>query len=284
MFLRGGIKMSKGKIAIFIPVRNEEEKLTELLSQIPQQIREHEVTLVVVDDCSNDESATIARSFTPHVVELRNMYGLRQNGEGWGVGLTTKTGFQYIGGLKEKFVFLVKLDGDGQHYPEFLSEIVRYLEEGNDIVICSRFHPLSDQTYTPFDRILLNKMFTERVREITGWNLTDARSGYMGFKSELIEQIANNIIVEGYGVPMEILLRIWDIKPDAQIVELAHPAAYGGYISNKLHKKYEEENIYDQSVRVQQAATALLKVLKDLGVSKEHILNNGWKRLQKVGI
>ncbi|OGZ35309.1 MAG: hypothetical protein A3A94_02495 [Candidatus Portnoybacteria bacterium RIFCSPLOWO2_01_FULL_43_11] len=256
-----------GKIAIFIPVYNEAETLGEILKQIPPKILSYSTEIVVVDDKSGDNSAEIAKKFTPHVIESN------KNG---GVGMATRKGFEYIA-KKGGYRFVIKLDGDGQHSLHFLPQVAANLEKGADVVICSRFHPLSDQSYTPIDRILLNMIFTEIIKKITGWSITDARSGYMGFQFGDIKKIAGDIIIPRYGVPMEILLRIWNIKPDARIYEIPHPAVYGG-LSQKLQRKYSIEKIGDKGSRLQIAYAALLAVVEDLKIPREKILGiNGLK-------
>lgn len=256
------------KIALFVPVYNEEEKLAEVLEQVPSSILGHAVDLVIVDDCSQDDSAAVASRFTSHVVRQETNRG---------VGEATKRGFQYIAQRRSSYEFVLKMDGDGQHNLHFLSQMVGALKAGNDIVICSRFHPLSDQTHTPIDRILLNMIFTEMLRKITGWELTDVRSGYMGFRISDVVKIANDIIVPRYGIPMEILLRIWAFKPDADIVELPHPALYGGNISRKLLDKYSSEVLQQKGSRLQMAYEALLLVVKSLDIPRAQILEmNGF--------
>jgi len=255
------------KIAVFIPVFNEAETLENVLGGILERTTKADTDIVVVDDKSVDNSAAIAARFTPHVITMEKNSG---------VGAATKRGLEYItsnGGYN----YIIKLDGDGQHNLDFFGKILAGLGKGYDVVVCSRFHPSSDQTDTPIDRILLNMIFTEMLKKITGWNLTDVRSGCMGFKYEHIKNIAGDIVVSGYGIPMEILLRIWDIKPDALILEIPHPAVYGGKISEKLKTKYSTEILSEKSDRLQIAYSALLSVLKSLRVPKEKILKmNGF--------
>ena len=254
------------KIALFIPVYNEREKLEENLAQVPKRINGYATELIIVDDCSTDGSAEIARRFTSHVISLP---------ENSGVGVATRTGFRYIAERSE-YHHVIKFDADGQHDLNFLSEVDRNLEN-HDIVICSRFHPHSDQTHTPTDRILLNMIFVEMLRKITGWQLTDVRSGFMGFHFKDIEMIASDIIVPRYGIPMELLLRLWARKPDAMVYEIPHPAVYGGDISNRLKKKYSSELVTEKSDRLQMAYEALLIVINSLGIPREQILEmNGF--------
>ncbi|MBT7705825.1 glycosyltransferase family 2 protein [bacterium] len=255
------------KVIFFIPVFNEAERLGSVLSRLPKKVLDYETEIVIVDDCSSDHSVQIASDFTRHVVVLS---------ENRGVGVATKVGFEYI---VDNFSdgYIVKLDGDGQHELNFIPEIVRRLKV-NDIVVCSRFHPSSDQTNTPVDRILLNMIFTEMLKKITGWDLTDVRSGFMGLRFAGVKSIASSMIVERYGIPMEILLRLWHNNPSAVVYEIPHPAIYGGDISKKLRNKYSSEKINDKSDRLQVAYSALLKVIESLKVPRERILKiNGFR-------
>lgn len=117
------------------------------------------------------------------------------------------------------------------------------------------------------------------VRKITGWELTDVRSGYMGFRSDLIPNVSRDIIVEGYGIPMELLLRVWWHKPHAVVCDIPHTAMYNRGISRKLHQKYsQEDHCYSlKSDRLQVAYEALLQIVTDMGIPRERILEmNGF--------
>jgi glycosyltransferase involved in cell wall biosynthesis len=254
------------KVAIFVPVHNESEKLADTLSRVPKELNGRETELIIVDDHSTDGSAMIAWDFTSHVIVLE------QNS---GVGVATRRGLEYIiqrGGYQT----IIKFDADGQHDLRFLPEMERRLRE-YDVVICSRFHPCSDQTHTPTDRILLNMIFVEMLRKITGWDLTDVRSGFMGFRFEDVRMFASDIIVPRYGIPMELLLRLWNRKPNARVFEIPHPAIYGGNISNRLRVKYSSEEVADKADRLHMAYEALLMVVESLQIPRQRILEmNGF--------
>lgn len=266
-------KKAKKKLAIFLPVYNESETLEALLQQIPKSVSGYKTEIIVVDDGSLDGSCEIAAKYTRHVVCLP---------ENTGVGNATKVGFQYIKELGG-FDFVVKFDADGQHRIELLKQTVKMLIDGADVVIVSRFHPESNHTFTPIDRVFLNTMFSGMMKRITGWGLTDARSGFMGLRFEDVVQIADHFIVPRYGIPMEILLRIWGIKPMADVREIPHPAIYGGDISEKLTKKYSSEKISDRTSRVEVAYGAFLDVVEDMKIPREVILqSNGFMNFDKA--
>ena len=104
------------------------------------------------------------------------------------------------------------------------------------------------------------------------------RSGYMGFRFELIKKIIGMLSVKRYGIPMDILLRIWGAKRDAKVHEIPHPALYDTGISNKLSEKYTSEKMTQKATRLQDAYLALLQVVEEMKIPREHILEmNGYE-------
>lgn len=261
------------KIAIFIPTYNEGETIGKILEKLPPEILGWSTEIVIVDDASTDNTVDIVQRYTERIIKCKSNRG---------VGAATKAGFEYIAKMSD-VCFVIKLDGDGQHVLHLLPEIVAHLQEGADLVVCSRFHPESDQRHTPTDRILLNMIFTEMLRKITGWKLTDVRSGYMGMQFDYVKTIASQLIVERYGIPMEIILRIWHENPGAALAELPHPALYGPNISKKLAEKYSREEVVHKTTRLDEAYAALLKVIEDLKVPRERILEMNGFLLAGVG-
>jgi hypothetical protein len=119
-------------------------------------------------------------------------------------------------------------------------------------------------------------MFSEMVSKITNLSITDARSGFMGFHLCDIEKIAPKIIVERYGIPMELILRLWHtrwlVDRPITVSEIIQSARYGGDISKKLKQKYYEEKMDHKISRVQMAYGAFLTVIEDLKVPRGYIL------------
>lgn len=250
-------------IVIFVPTYNEAETIGKILKSVPGEILGREVKLVVSDDHSDDETVKIATDHTKYVLTSdRNS----------GVGVSTKRGLKFITSVLRATDYVIKFDGDGQHDLSLLPKVLGELMNGAELVICSRFHLLSNKEDTPMDRILLNATFSQIVRTITGWTLTDVRSGYMGMTFSWAKHLAERLIVPGYGIPMEIILRYWAAAPNANVVEIPHPALYGPGISEKLTRKYSSEALTAQASRLETAYQALLMVVEDLKIPREIIL------------
>ncbi|MEK7452968.1 MAG: glycosyltransferase family 2 protein [Patescibacteria group bacterium] len=262
----------KKRIAVFIPAHNEGKTIADILAQIPKQIFSREVLIVVADDASTDYTANIARRYTEHVISMPKNVG---------VGATTKAGFAYLSKFTD-IQWLVKLDADGQHLPNFIESVVSKLEDGADIVCCSRFHPESDKSKAPIDRILLNRAFSAQIKEITGWPISDARTGFMGFHFGDIQAIADKLITERYGIPMELLIRLWHNKSNVCFIEIPHPARYDRGISHRLDVKYAAEDCAAQAQRFAEGYEALLEVIFDLDITTSEVFSKRSARTTSI--
>lgn len=84
----------------------------------------------------------------------------------------------------------VQLDGDGQHRPEYLEQMVQKLNEGYDIVCGSRY--LTEKK--PFSmRMLGSRLISFAIFLTTGQKLTDPTSGYRMYGKRIINEFATQI-------------------------------------------------------------------------------------------
>lgn len=112
------------RIAVLIPVLNEETTLPRVLADIPRGIVEE---VVVVDNGSSDRTADLARATGATVLhETRRGYGS-----------ACLAGIAYL--QRNAPDILVFLDGDYSDHPEELSRLVQpIVDDGYDLVIGSR--------------------------------------------------------------------------------------------------------------------------------------------------
>ena len=114
---------------IAIPAWNEEASIADVINKV----REHrpDVDILVVDDGSQDSTATLARQVGATVVSLPFNVG---------VGGAMRTAFLYA--QRHGYKALAQVDADGQHDPGDLDRILEGLDTA-DIVVGTRFHPNS---------------------------------------------------------------------------------------------------------------------------------------------
>jgi glycosyltransferase involved in cell wall biosynthesis len=249
--------MSRKSIAVLIPVHNEHETIGRVIEHVLDVAGDRLGLLVVADDASADGSGKIAAGYTDHVVRLA------RNG---GNGTATCAALRHILAKGAGIEHVIRIDGDGQHDPALLPDVIGKLETGADIVVCSRFHPRSDMTHVPLDRKFLNASAALWMRTVTRWPLTDARSGFLGFRWSLLRPVVGALRTERYGIPMELLLRAWRQDPSARYAEIPHPAMYQSGISERLDRKYREETVSQKTARMDEAFRVFVATCRDLGI------------------
>ena len=249
--------MRRPTTALFIPVHNEHETIGKVIEHILKVAGDRIGLLVVADDASTDGSDRIAARYTEHVVRLAH------NG---GNGCATRAALTYIKAHDDGIERVVRIDGDGQHEPDLLPEVIDRLEAGADVVVCSRFHPRSDTRHVPFDRKFLNESAAGWMRTVTDWPVTDARSGFLGFRWNVLRPVVDALRTERYGIPMELLLRVWHRDPSACLSEIPHPAMYQPGISERLDRKYVEETVSEKTARMDEAFRVFIATCRDLGI------------------
>ena len=114
---------------IAIPAWNEAASIADVINKV----REHrpDVDILVVDDGSQDSTASLARQVGATVVSLPFNVG---------VGGAMRTAFLYA--QRHGYRALAQVDADGQHDPGDLDRILEGLNTA-DIVVGTRFHPHS---------------------------------------------------------------------------------------------------------------------------------------------
>jgi glycosyltransferase involved in cell wall biosynthesis len=155
-----------------IPAYNESETIAAVI----EQTREHVDDVVVVDDGSTDGTAAIARDHGATVIE--HVFNT-------GVGGAVRTGYQYA--IRHDYDFVLQIDGDGQHDPAYIPELLAQAED-HDMVIASRYLNESFQEY-PLVRKLGITFFTKVVNTLGGIDITDVTSGFRVYRVSALRRI-----------------------------------------------------------------------------------------------
>jgi len=158
-------------ICVIIPAYNEGKIIDSLLNKLCF----FDGLIVVVNDGSKDDTKekveTIMKS-NKNICLLNHVVNI-------GPFSAIHTGIQF--GIKSGCKFFAVIDGDGQHPPEFLEQILNpVLEDEADLVIGSRF--LKSTNYkTNFIRSFGIKGSSRAISIFGGTKITDVNSGYRAF-------------------------------------------------------------------------------------------------------
>jgi glycosyltransferase involved in cell wall biosynthesis len=168
------------KLAI-VPAYNEAGMVGRVVRDIHRQAPEFDV--LVVDDGSTDTTAAEAES--EGAVVVAHPYNL-------GIGGAMQSGYKYA--LRHGYDVAVQVDGDGQHKPEYIPELLAALNtaaDEADMVYGSRFR--GDPGYkVPLGRRAGNLIFSVALSAITRQRITDPTSGFRMTNRRGIELFARD--------------------------------------------------------------------------------------------
>jgi glycosyltransferase involved in cell wall biosynthesis len=158
-------------ILIIIPAFNEEDSIGEVITCVRQRVALADI--LVINDGSVDATSAIAHQAGANVISLP--YNL-------GIGGAVQTGCIFAHEMG--YNIMARLDGDGQHDPAQLPELIQPVASGEaDVVIGSRY--FSGKGYqASLLRAIGIKLFATLVSLITGQRFTDTTSGLQAANRE----------------------------------------------------------------------------------------------------
>lgn len=226
------------KLSVVIPVYNEERWIREVIRRVQQVPIPKE--MIVVDDCSTDNTRTILRELESEHPNLRLFFQPHNQGK----GAALREGFKHAVGD----VVLVQdadLEYDPAEYPRLIQPI---LENQADVVFGSRFIGDSHRVLY-FWHYVANKFLTLLSNMFTNLNLTDMETCYKVFRREVLQGIT--LKSNRFGFEPEITAKIARRKgkPGWRVYEI--PISYAG-------RTYEE----GKKIGLKDAFTALMCILR----------------------
>lgn len=165
------------RIVVISPAYNEAENIGAVIHAMPTEVEGRPVVPIVIDDCSDDGTADVAREAGALVASLP----IRRGG-----GLALRVGYGIA--LKLDADVVVTIDADGQHQPEELPIVVKPILEGQaDHVNGSRM--LGDYERGPVIRHIGVHFFSRLVTILTGQRVTDISSGYRATRADTLRKL-----------------------------------------------------------------------------------------------
>ncbi|MFI5303693.1 MAG: glycosyltransferase family 2 protein [Nitrospiria bacterium] len=213
------------KIAVVIPCFNVEKHIQEVILEIPPFVD----LIVAVNDASYDRTPNILNSIQDP--RLRVLHHSKNKG----VGGAILTGFQKA--ISEGSEILVKMDGDGQMDPAYLSALLDpIIEEGYSYTKGNRFLHSKELAQMPFLRRWGNFCLTFLTKMTSGyWHIFDPQNGYWAIRGEDLEILNLGKIHHRFFLENDMLVQLNIFN--ARVKDVAIPARYGNEKSSmKLYK------------------------------------------------
>jgi glycosyltransferase involved in cell wall biosynthesis len=182
------------KIALVIPAYNEASSIGDVISAIHEHFSKsaYNPTIIVVDDGSKDNTASIASS--KGAIVIRHILNA-------GAGSATATGLSYAD--QNSFDMAVTMDADGQHDPEDIIKGVTIMSRSDvDLLIGSRLINSDGMSKV---KILGNKGLSYITSLLFGIRTTDSQSGLRLFSKKALSKLRWK--TSGYEFCSEMLWR-----------------------------------------------------------------------------
>lgn len=165
------------KTLVIIPAYNEEACIQNTVNNLINT--NPEVDVVVINDGSKDKTSEKAKTTKAIVIDLPVNLG---------IGGAVQTGYIYA--LKNNYDVAIQYDGDGQHRPEYIKQMLEEIKQ-NDLVIASRFIEKNEYRQTKTRMMGIN-LIRGIIKMCTGKKIYDPTSGYRAANKKVIEQFVEN--------------------------------------------------------------------------------------------
>ncbi len=178
--------MSKTDVSIIIPAYNEAQTIGDVIKKVMVLYPDFEV--IVVNDGSTDDTAAVAKAAGALV------YSHPQN---IGNGAAVKSGIRFASGK-----ILVFMDGDGQHSPEEIKELLACFPD-YDMVVGARLkgHQAS------LGRAFANRVYNWLASYVAKFPIQDLTSGFRAVKSEIAHNFLY-LLPNTYSYPTTLTLGV----------------------------------------------------------------------------
>jgi len=170
--------MKQHTVSIVVPLFNERESIADLIRKLEKinAAKWNIIEYVFIDDGSTDDSFAVLRAYRGKLKRKLILIRFRKN---LGKSAALSVGFSHARGD-----YFVTLDADLQDEPSEIPQLLRKLDEGNDLVIGWR----RDRKDAPGKR-LSSKIFNTVVAKLYHVSLHDMNSGLKAGRSEVANEI-----------------------------------------------------------------------------------------------
>ncbi len=191
------------RVCFVIPTYNERDNILALLEQLVDRYQSSQI--LIVDDNSPDNTAEIVIHFAINNPSVHLLSGSK-----CGLGAAYKRGMAFaINELKADII--IQMDADFSHNPAVAGELINLIQEGNDVVIGSRYVSGGEiDVNWPKTRRWLSKGGNQLARHIAGIrSVCDCTSGFRAIRTEMLQKIdIKSLPAKGFSFQIELIHRV----------------------------------------------------------------------------
>lgn len=193
------------RLSIIIPAYNEEKTITLILDRINEVklIRNIEKEVIIVNDCSHDNTEQIIQNYISNNSHLTiNYFKYLKHEKNQGKGAAIHTGISQATGE-----YLLVQDADMEYDPGEYNILLKPILLGSaDVVYGSRFMGGNPHRILFFWHSIGNKFLTFLSNMFSNLNLTDMETGFKLFRTDLLKRIS--LKEKRFGFEPEVTLKM----------------------------------------------------------------------------
>ena len=197
------------KVCAIIPAYNEEKTIESVVKGVKNYVDK----VFVIDDGSKDKTAELAKKAGAIVIKHKINRG---------VGAAQRTGYRIA--LLEGYDYVVQIDGDRQHNPKYIPELLEKAFNGADVVIASRFKNESYKNFSLIRRLGII-FFTKFVAIFGGVDISDVTSGFRVYSAKALK-VLGRLPDKNWAVEQTLEAALKGLKIEEVSVEM-QPRKFG---------------------------------------------------------
>lgn len=212
------------KTLIIIPCYNEEVNIEFVVERLKRVYPQGDY--LVVNDCSTDGSEGVL---------IKNEYNYVNLPVNLGIGGGVQSGFLYA--VQNGYDIAVQMDGDGQHNPEYLPQVIAPVAEGRlDMCIGSRYITKEGFQSGIMRRVGI-KFLSGLTKLLTGVKVKDVTSGFRAFNRDIFTMFSKNY-AQDYPEPEAIVAAVTGGYRVGEVPVIMEERLGGVSSINALHSVY----------------------------------------------
>lgn len=196
------------KIAILIPTFNEVQNIDCLLRaihKIQPTLTDIYLEMYVIDDSSPDGTADVATKLSDELLNQHFQVHIIKRDKKEGLGKAYLEGFKTILALSNQPDYVLQMDADLSHNPEYISQFLYAARANADLIVGTRYLPGGSCPNWSWYRKLLSRGGNAYARLILGHTFSDYTGGFNMYRSELLEKIKWDMLdTAGYGFQIDL--------------------------------------------------------------------------------
>jgi glycosyltransferase involved in cell wall biosynthesis len=205
--------VKKNKVIVVFPAYRAEKTLEQTVNDVPKEIVSE---MILVDDCSNDQTVEIARRLGMIV---------HQHQTNTGYGGNQKTCYKLA--LDRGADIIIMLHPDYQYDPKLIRYFVDYISDDYfDVMLGSRIRSRKEALAggMPKYKYISNRLLSFIENLVSGQNLTEWHTGMRAYKREVLESIDFTSNSNDFVFDSQVLFQI--VAKGYRIGEIPVPVRY----------------------------------------------------------